>query len=153
MATPRPQVLLSGRCMIIHDQHLLLVKRASNDRYRPGAWEFPGGKANAGEDLEHSLLREIEEETGLLVRVIERTVYNDSYVIRDGSDYDGATYVVIFNIARVTSGSLRLSNEHSSAEWVTPEEAKTYDLTPESREALRVAMPLLKRAQFTRALL
>lgn len=37
-----------------------------------GRWEFPGGKAEAGESAEDALVREISEELGVLVEVGER---------------------------------------------------------------------------------
>ena len=47
----------------------LLIGRRRTDQMLGGLWEFPGGKRKAGERLEATASREIEEETGLQVAV------------------------------------------------------------------------------------
>jgi 8-oxo-dGTP diphosphatase len=47
----------------------LMTQRRLDDRSHPGAWEFPGGKVEPGEDDEAALARELEEELGVDVRV------------------------------------------------------------------------------------
>jgi len=47
--------------LINGDQSVLLIQRADN-----GAWEFPGGKLEAGEDFKTAALRECVEELGSL---------------------------------------------------------------------------------------
>jgi 8-oxo-dGTP diphosphatase len=46
-----------------------LVTRRPPGGHLEGFWEFPGGKCDAGEGLEACLVREIEEELGVGVRV------------------------------------------------------------------------------------
>jgi A/G-specific adenine glycosylase len=52
------------------DGRVLLAKRPSRGLLG-GMWEFPGGKVEAGETLEACLGREIREETGAEIRVME----------------------------------------------------------------------------------
>ena len=47
----------------------ILVTRRPDRPGRPGQWEFPGGKVEAGEREEAALAREIEEELGCGVAV------------------------------------------------------------------------------------
>ncbi|MCQ9165859.1 CoA pyrophosphatase [Arthrobacter sp. STN4] len=44
--------------------HFLMIKRASRGS-NPGQWALPGGKADPGETLVETALRELREETGL----------------------------------------------------------------------------------------
>jgi A/G-specific adenine glycosylase len=46
-----------------------LVTRRPYDAMLGGLWEFPGGKQESGESLEETLVREIDEELGISVRV------------------------------------------------------------------------------------
>ena len=47
---------------------ILIAQRKLEDSFG-GRWEFPGGKLNPGETLEACLIREIQEELGLLIEV------------------------------------------------------------------------------------
>ena len=48
----------------------VLIGRRPVDGLLGGLWEFPGGKRREGETLEAACVREVEEETGLAVRVV-----------------------------------------------------------------------------------
>lgn len=135
----RPGVLLVARSFIINSHgEILLVKRSLTDRRYPGLWECPGGKLDPGEDLDGSRAREALEETGLKVETLNPSFTTDSHVIDDDSEYHGMTYVVIFSIARIIGGRLRVSGEHEEALWVRHEDAFQFELTPEVRKALHV---------------
>jgi 8-oxo-dGTP diphosphatase len=44
---------------------LILVARRAEAQHLPGAWEFPGGRIEEGEEPADAALRELREETGL----------------------------------------------------------------------------------------
>ena len=47
------------------DGRFLITKRVKTKAWAPGWWEVSGGAAQAGEESEESVLREVKEETGL----------------------------------------------------------------------------------------
>lgn len=53
--------------LIAPDGDVLLLRRNKKARYRPGEWDFAGGKVEDGEDMTEALLREIKEETGYIL--------------------------------------------------------------------------------------
>jgi 8-oxo-dGTP pyrophosphatase MutT (NUDIX family) len=54
--------------LIRRGERWFLQRRHPGNPVLPGLWEFPGGKVEAGETLEAALARELQEETGLLLR-------------------------------------------------------------------------------------
>jgi 8-oxo-dGTP pyrophosphatase MutT (NUDIX family) len=49
----------------VEGPEVLLVQRNPAARFMGGAWVFPGGAVDAGEDVEQTALRELEEEASL----------------------------------------------------------------------------------------
>ena len=50
------------------DGKILITRRPKNMRNFPWAWVLPGGHIELGESLEDSVIREIEEETGISIK-------------------------------------------------------------------------------------
>lgn len=65
------EIQLSG-CAIILNDKLLLLKKFKNPYY-----EFPGGKVDPGEDVLHAAVREVKEEVGCTVNIIENFGFFD----------------------------------------------------------------------------
>lgn len=57
-------LLVSAAALIDADGRVLLA-RAAPGKPHEGAWEFPGGKVDAGETPEEALIRELAEELGV----------------------------------------------------------------------------------------
>ena len=56
---------------IIRHQGRILISQRDTDSHLPGYWEFPGGKRERGESYEECLVREINEELNVKVKVRE----------------------------------------------------------------------------------
>ena len=59
-------VLVAACALIDTDGRVLLAERPAG-RPMAGLWEFPGGKVEAGERPEETLIRELKEELGIAV--------------------------------------------------------------------------------------
>jgi 8-oxo-dGTP diphosphatase len=62
-----PLVLVVAAALIDADGRVLLAERPAG-KSMAGLWEFPGGKVEAGERPEASLIRELREELGITVK-------------------------------------------------------------------------------------
>jgi 8-oxo-dGTP diphosphatase len=60
-------VLVIACALVDADKRVLLAQRPPG-KALAGLWEFPGGKAEAGERPEETLIRELREELGIDVR-------------------------------------------------------------------------------------
>src|SRR4051812_644717 len=59
-----PGHTVGALCLVEHEGRLLML----NQRHRRG-WTFPGGLLNRGENADTAVVREVEEETGLVIAV------------------------------------------------------------------------------------
>lgn len=64
----RPLDVAAG--LVFRDGKLLITQRHAQD-HLGGLWEFPGGKREPGETFEQCLIRELREELGIEVAVVE----------------------------------------------------------------------------------
>jgi 8-oxo-dGTP diphosphatase len=62
---------LSVQAIMIDDDGYVLIRKPSN-RYRGIKWEFYGGKVDGGEDIEEALRREMLEETGYTINLVDK---------------------------------------------------------------------------------
>src|SRR5690606_36537238 len=69
-AGDRPTVDVAVGVLINGIGHVLLTSRPPGKVYA-GYWEFPGGKLEQGESLEHALRRELQEEIGLNIDAVQ----------------------------------------------------------------------------------
>jgi 8-oxo-dGTP diphosphatase len=62
------KLILVAACALIDVDGRVLLAQRPPGKPMAGLWEFPGGKVESGERPEDSLIRELEEELGIVVR-------------------------------------------------------------------------------------
>ena len=130
-----PRILLVNRAVILEEDHILLLQRSPDNSHNPEEWESPGGQIDPGETIEEGTVREVDEETGLKIELSLPLAYVERRIIEDGK-YEGRLYVVFFHLARILSGDLKVSDEHTGAVWQPSRSLMKVNLTPQTNRAL-----------------
>lgn len=117
------------------DNEILFLKR-SEKVPRAGGWDFPGGGLEYGEDPTLGIVREVAEETQLLISQV-RPVHLMSVV--NGDD----EFVVLVGYAGETlSSEVKLSWEHTEYRWLKVDQTFEIDLPNVHRTFLEKAIEL-----------
>lgn len=124
-----------------------IIKNGSGEilllKHQKGYWDFPGGRVNLGETPEQTLLREVEEETGLtnLKDIKAQSMVLSPIQI---SSSDRATRGLIFwyhTCSQSQDDPIRLSDEHTDYRWAIPDEVITsLVLSPEIQKCVSSAL-------------
>ena len=86
---------VSAGAIILNDNdEILLSKRSKNTRNEQGKWETPGGKVEFGETREQAVKRELKEELGVDVNIIDILHTSDEIIIKDKQHWVPTTYIV-----------------------------------------------------------
>ena len=116
--------------VVIEDDRVALVRRGRPPAY--GEWSLPGGAVEPGESLEEAVVREVAEEIGLKVEVVEVAAVLE----RIFWDQEGEVqyhYVLIDFLCRKTGGKLQASSDAISCSQVPFTALAQYNLTKETR--------------------
>lgn len=63
---PKPLVFVAA-CALVDGQERVLISQRPEGKPLAGLWEFPGGKLESGETPEGGLIRELDEELGIMI--------------------------------------------------------------------------------------
>lgn len=128
------RMTMSVKCMIFHENKILLLRK--KDREGIGPWEFPGGGLEFGENLHDAAIREVKEETGLAIDLL------DIAGLWSFKRTESIFLTGVIFIARAHTKDIILSEEHSAYAWVTPKEMASYHLQDSLQTALQqIRMP------------
>jgi ADP-ribose pyrophosphatase YjhB (NUDIX family) len=122
---PSSPVLGVG-AVILHGNRVLLVKRGREPL--KGQWSIPGGVLELGETLAEGLKREILEEVGLEIRVLE-IVEVFERINRDEQGDVAYHYVLADYLCEPAGGALRAGDDADAAAWFDREEVSSLAVT------------------------
>ncbi len=115
--------LVVAAALIDADGRVLIARRAAGKQLA-GLWEFPGGKVEASETPEQSLIRELGEELGIEVRpacLAPLTFASHSY--------EAFHLLMPLYVCRRWEGMPR-AREHSEIRWVAPARLRDFPMPP-----------------------
>ena len=140
----RPSVGVGA--VLIHEGRVLLIRRGKEPLR--GRWVVPGGTVELGETLEEALVREVLEETGLVVRPGEVVAVFDR-ILREADRVD-YHYVIVDYLCEYVSGQPRAASDAEDVAMVAQADLAAYDL-PE--KALEVVQDGFRRASLSKGAL
>lgn len=141
----RPVVGVGG--IVIENGRALLIRRGTEPLL--GQWSIPGGTLELGESLKSGVARELLEETGLEVRVLDLIEVFDR--IYAGEAHGGGTprqprfhYVIVDYLCERVSGEARAGSDVTDVAYATEEELPQFQLTETATRLLQKAFALVR---------
>jgi 8-oxo-dGTP diphosphatase len=135
--------------VIIDQGRALLIRRGSEPLL--GEWSIPGGTLELGETLEEGVARELLEETGLTVRVLELIeVFDRIYVESTAGSSEGKKgprfhYVIVDYLCERISGEAIAGSDVTDVAYASEEELGRYKLTKTATRILKKAFAMERR--------
>lgn len=122
MSSPSSRKLIVAGLITREDGAVLITQRRA-DQAHALAWEFPGGKIEAGESPVQALARELREELGAEVRVGR---------IWDALHHDYGAFEIIMLVyhCELAPGQEARCVEVNDLAWCVPGELERYDILP-----------------------
>ncbi len=140
----RPVVGVGG--VIIDEGRALLIRRGSEPLR--GQWSIPGGTLELGETLEEGTARELREETGLEVRILELIEVFERIYRENGTSPLGRKtpprfhYVIADYLCERMGGEARAGSDVTDVAFAREEELGQYHLTETATRILKKAFAM-----------
>jgi 8-oxo-dGTP diphosphatase len=130
-----PQLAVSAA--IFRDGNILLVRRARSPA--KGVYSLPGGRVEFGETLHAALHREVDEETGLKIEIVDLAGWREVVPGTGG----GGHYLIMSFAARWNFGEPVLNDELDDFRWLAPDAFGDLTLTAGLQDIVQSARRLL----------
>jgi 8-oxo-dGTP diphosphatase len=118
------KVVLVAACALIDADGRVLIAQRPQGKSMAGLWEFPGGKVEAGERPEMSLIRELREELGIVVK--EECLAPLTFASHLYSDFH---LLMPLYVCRRWQGIVE-PREAQKLKWVRPNDLRNYPMPP-----------------------
>src|SRR6266478_3228608 len=146
----RPIVGIGG--VVVEGGRALLIRRGNEPLM--GQWSIPGGTLELGETLQEGTARELTEETGLLVKVIEMIEVFERINFGRGADETWTTmeerrrprfhFVIVEFLCERISGMPVAGGDVTDVKWASEDELEKFSLTPTATRVIRKAFSLAR---------
>ncbi len=131
------KLVLVVACALVDPDHRVLVTQRPEGKQLAGLWEFPGGKLEPGERPEAALIRELNEELGLVVKEpCLAPLTFASYA------YEAFHLLMPLYICRRWEGT-PMSRERQALKWVRPGKLRELVMPPADEPLIPPLIDLL----------
>jgi len=144
----RPVVGVGG--VIIDNGRALLIRRGSEPLR--GEWSIPGGTLELGESLKGGVARELREETGLDVRVLDLIEVFDRIFLDESLQPSGRNpqpryhFVIVDFLCERIGGEPRAGSDVTDVAFATEDELGKFHLTETATRVLKKAFAMARAA-------
>lgn len=135
----RPVVGVGG--VVISDGKALLIRRGHAPLQ--GQWSIPGGTLETGETIVEGIERELAEETGVKVRVLELIEVFER-IFRDKEGRVQYHFVILDHLCEMTGGSIRAGGDVVDVAWAGEQELIKFGLTETATRVLKKAFRMAR---------
>jgi len=135
----RPAVGVGG--VVISNGRVLLVRRGHAPS--EGEWSIPGGLLEVGETLVEGVRRELQEETGIRVKVFD-VIDVFERISLDGEGKTKFHFVVLDYFCESAGGDARPGSDVTEVAWVAEKEVEGYSLTAAVKQVIRKAFQIAR---------
>lgn len=115
---------------------LLLARRGRPPKQ--GTWTLPGGMQHVGETVAETARREIREETGLDIEVVDVVAVVD-LIERDAAGAVRYHYTIVDVLAEWRGGEAVAGDDVDAVAWVRPDALDGYELSGDALRVIRLA--------------
>lgn len=123
-AKPPLKLVLVAACALIDADGRVLLAQRPQGKAMAGMWEFPGGKIEAGERPEETVIRELKEELGIDVK--EACLAPFAFA---SHSYESFHLLMPLYLCRRWEGIVT-AREAQQLSWVRPREMGKYSMPP-----------------------
>ncbi len=131
------KVVLVAACALIDVDGRVLLAQRPEGKPMAGLWEFPGGKVEASERPEETLIRELGEELGIVVR--EPCLAPLTFASHTYPDFH---LLMPLYVCRRWEGAVT-PQENQKLAWVRPKRLREYEMPPADVPLISHLMTLL----------
>ncbi len=123
-----PTPLMVVAAALIADGGKVCLQQRAHGKQHGGLWEFPGGKIETGESAESALVREIEEELGIVLD--PHLLVPAGFASDPGNRADGRpALVILLYCCRRWTGRIRCL-EGEAVGWFEPRDLISAEVAP-----------------------
>ena len=134
------RTVLVAAGIVVEGGRVLLTQRKAGTHLE-GAWEFPGGKVEPGEDPREALRRELAEELGIEVRVGEIV----DVTFHKYEEAEKAVLLLFFEAERTAASPEPEARDVAAFTWATASELEPSRFPPADVAVLRKVSAKLGR--------